>query len=201
MILNGNTFQNAERKAKGESALPLYILGKTGEALLLGGTGVGFAESAYTKFGPKGNDGLVKPALKKAYKALGGSLSEETDSGNPTDYSKNATGKNDDGKPTNSTNNEQKQSVQHSNSLNSDTNSVPKNGETRKFTSDAKLSKVADIGKGLGEGIIFGEVMSDAPKMSMNEGDYNLARAQAAPNNAFSGLDFGGYYNAIAIIF
>jgi len=43
--------------------------------------------------------------------------------------------------------------------------------------------------------------MSDAHKMSINEVNYNLARVQAAPNNAFSGLDFGGYYNAIAITF
>jgi len=89
---------------------------------------------------------------------------------------------------TNSDNNKKSFDEPHSNSLNSDTNSITKNGETRKFVSDAKLSKVADIGKGLGEGIIFGEVMSDAPKMSINEGNYNLARVQAAPNNVFSGI-------------
>jgi len=50
-----------------------------------------------------------------------------------------------------------------------------------------RLTAIANSGKALGEGVIFGEVMSDAPKHSMNEGNYNMARLQAAPNNLISG--------------
>ncbi|MGK0255691.1 MAG: hypothetical protein ACI81I_000297, partial [Arcobacteraceae bacterium] len=51
-----------------------------------------------------------------------------------------------------------------------------------------KLSNAANAAKTMGEGIILGEVMSDAPKHSINEGSYNLARLQAAPNNVMSGV-------------
>ena len=73
--------------------------------------GVGAAETYYRKFGPKGNDGLVKPAFKAGVNKIFDSAGfEKPFTENPKNTSNQSENVND-GKPTNGTNSEQKNGV------------------------------------------------------------------------------------------
>ena len=78
--------------------------------------------------------------------------------------------------------------IKHEKALDAATNKMLEDNKFAKPNKNFKnLTNIANAGKAIGEGIIFGEVMGDAPKHSINEGDYNMARLQAAPNNVLSG--------------
>ena len=97
-----------------------------GEALLLGGAGVGIADKLSRTMGNK--DGIVKPVYEKAKGKLSGKDTK-------TDQQTMDSSSNDDhSKPSNSSKSQQNDSVQHDTPPNSNyTDSVSKNTERGNF--------------------------------------------------------------------
>jgi|GEM_PF-3825011 len=137
VLMNRDSQENLKRGRKQDVAVSGYpedIAGIAGEVLTAGIVGTAVADGVYRKFGPKGNDGIVKPLGKKVYETFGGSFSEETDSSGSTNQTKDGSKNSNDSNPTNSSESEVKNKVQDTPPNSNSTDSIPKNGAESKTT-------------------------------------------------------------------
>jgi len=116
ILANRDSQENVKRGWKedlGVSGIPEHIAGAFGTGMLGLSMGVGAAEAGYRKFGPKGNEGLVKPFAKGVINAGASALGFEKPFSSVVNDTSSEKHNTHNGKTRNGTNTEQKNGVNH----------------------------------------------------------------------------------------